>query len=108
MKRIYRKDYHYGCSSIREKLVYIKCNNCKYRFNDGSLKNSNILIKNIRLLPELSNTQRGIVCLLGTVFDGEFPSINKIAKTAKMNYGTVKRAIEALKEKQIIGVSSYN
>jgi len=102
LKRIYRKDYHYGCSSIRNKSAYIKCNNCEYRFNDGSLKNSNILIKNIRLLSELSNTQRGIVCLLGTVFDGEFPSINKIAKTAKMNYETVKRAIKALKEKQII------
>ena len=43
------------------------------------------MIKNIRILPELSNTQRGIVCLLGTVFEGEYPSINKIAKTAKMN-----------------------
>jgi hypothetical protein len=34
------------------------------------------LIKNIRILPELSNTQRGIVCLLGTVFKGGYP-INK-------------------------------
>ena len=108
LKRIYRKEYNYGCSSIRDKSAYIKCDNCEYRFKDGRLKDSNIMIKNIRILPELSNAQRGIICLLGTIFEGEYPSINKIAKTAKMNYGTVKRAIEALKEKQIIGVSSYN
>jgi len=58
-------------------------------------------------LPELSNTQRGIVCLLGTVFEGEYPSINKIVETAKMNFETVKRAIEVLKEKKIIDPSSY-
>jgi len=108
LKRIYRKEYNYGCSSIRDKSAYVKCDNCEYRFKDGRLKDSNILIKNIRILPELSNTQRGIACLLGTVFEGEYPSINKIAKTAKMNYGTVKCAIEALKEKQIIGVFLYN
>jgi len=108
LKKIYRKDYNYGCSSIRDKSAYIKCDHCEYRFKDGRLKDSNILIKNIRILPELSNTQRGIACLLGTVFEGEYPSINKIAKTAKMNYGTVKCAIEALKEKQIIGVFLYN
>ena len=108
LKRIYRKEYNYGCSSIRDKSAYIKCDHCEYRFKDGRLKDSNILIKNIRILPELSNTQRGIACLLGTVFEGEYPSINKIAKTAKMNYGTVKCAIEALKEKQIIGVFLYN
>lgn len=58
----------------------------------------NILIKNIRRLPELSNTQRGIICLLGTVFEVEYPSISKIAETAKMNFITVKRAIEVLKK----------
>jgi len=39
---------------------------------------------------------------------GEYPSINKIAKTANMNYETVKCAIEeALKEMQVIEKSLY-
>jgi predicted transcriptional regulator len=66
------------------------------------------LIKNIRILPELSNTQRGIVCLLGTVFEGEHPSINKIAETANMNHETVKNAIKILKEMLVIDEALYN
>jgi len=65
LNKIYRRAYHYGCSSIREILLYIRCENCNYRFEGGNLKESNILIKNLRLLPELSSTQRGIACLLG-------------------------------------------
>lgn len=108
LKKVYRKAYNYGCAGIRDKLNYIKCEACEYRFKDGKLKDSNILIKNIRILPELSNTQRGIVCLLGTVFEGEYPSINKIAETANMNYGTVKNAIKILKEMLVIDEALYN
>jgi len=107
LKKVYRKAYNYRCISIRDKLTYIKCEACGYRFKDGRLKDSNILIKNIRILPELSSTQRRIVCLLGTVFEGEYPSINKIAETPNMNFVTVKRAIEALKEMQVIEKSLY-
>ena len=60
LKNAYRKAYNYRCSGIRNKIAYIKCEACEYRFKDGKLKDSNILIKNIRILPELSNTQRGI------------------------------------------------
>ena len=108
LKKVCRKAYNYGCVGIRDKLVYIKCEACEYRFKDGKLKDSNILIKNIRILSELSNAQRGIACLLGTVFEGEHPSINKIAKTANMNFETVKRAIEVLKEMRVIEKSLYN
>lgn len=108
LKRVCWKAYNYGCSGIRDKLAYIKCEACEYRFKDGKLKDSNILIKNIRILPELSNTQRGIACLLGTVFEGEYPSINKIAETAKMNYETVKNAIKVLKEMRVIDEALYN
>lgn len=108
LKKVYRKAYNYGCAGIRDKLNYIKCEACEYRFKDGKLKDSNILIKNIRILPELSNTQRGIVCLLGTVFEGEYPSINKIADTTNMNYETVKNAIKILKEMLIIDETLYN
>ena len=68
LKNAYRKAYNYGCSGIRDKLAYIKCEACEYRFKNGKLKDSNILIKNIRILSELSNAQRGIACLLATVF----------------------------------------
>ena len=47
---------------------------------------------------QLSNTQRGIACLLGTVYDGESPSISEITEKAKMNFNTVKNVIEGLKE----------
>ena len=108
LKKVYRKAYKYGCSAIRDKLAYIKCDDCEYKFKDGKLKDSNILIKNIRILPELSSTQRGIACLLGTVFEGEHPSINKMAETAHMNSNTVKNAIKILKEMQVIDTSLYN
>jgi len=58
-------------------------------------------------LPELSSTQRGIVCLLGTVFEGEYPSINKIARTADMDYRTIKNVIRELKELEVIDKSIY-
>jgi len=108
LKRIYQKEYNYGCSSIRDKSAYIECDHCAHRFKDGKFKASNILIKNIRTLPELSNTQRGIVCLLGTVFEGEYPSINNIALKAKMDYRTVKKVIDDLNKKGIIDKFLYN
>ena len=108
LKKVYRKVYNCGCSSIRDKLAYIKCEACEYRFPNGKLKTSNILIENIRKLPELSNTQRGIVCLLGTVFEAEYPSISKIALKAKMDYRTVKKAIDDLNKKGIIDKFLYN
>jgi hypothetical protein len=108
LKKIYLKSYHYGCSGIREKLPYVRCEYCTYRFKGGQLSGSNILIKNMRLLPELTSSQRSILCLLGTLFDGEKPSLNKIAKTAGMNYKTVKSSYDALKEKGILDDSFYD
>ncbi len=99
LKKIYRKSYHYGCSGIRKKLPYVRCENCSYRFKGGNLSGSNILVRSLRLLPELTNTQRSVACLLGTVFDGENPSIYKIAKEAHMDWRVVKKAIRELKEK---------
>jgi len=95
------------CSGIRKKLPYVRCENCSYRFKGGQLGSRNILVRSLRLLPELSNSQRGVICLLGTVFDGENPSISRIAKVSGMNYFTVKRAIEVLKKKGIIDNSFY-
>jgi len=99
LKKIYRKAYHYGCSGIREKLSYVCCENCTYRFKGGQLGSRNILVRSLRILPELTNTQRSVACLLGTVFDGENPSISRIAKEAHMDWRVVKKAIRELKEK---------
>jgi hypothetical protein len=103
LKKVCRKaSYNYGCVGIRDRLAYIKCEVCEYRFKDGELKDSNILIKNIRILPELSNAEAKVALMLGIVFDGENPSVTKISKKTKMNYNTVKKAIMGLKGKGII------
>ena len=100
LKKVCRKaSYNYGCVGIRDGLAYIKCEVCEYRFKDGKLKDSNILIKNIRILPELSNTQRGIVCLLGTIFEGKIPSVYRITKEANMDWRIVNNAMKSLKKK---------
>jgi hypothetical protein len=102
LKNAYRKAYNYGCSGIRNKIVYIKCEACEYRFKDGKLKDSNILIKNIRILPELSNAQRGIACLLGTVFEGESPSVYRIAKETNMDWRIVNNIMINLEKKGFV------
>jgi hypothetical protein len=99
LKKIYLKTYHYGCSGIRGKLPYVRCENCTYRFRRGQLSGSNILVRSLRLLPELTSTQRSVACLLGTVFEGENPSISRISKEAHMDWRVVKKAISELKEK---------
>ena len=103
LKKIFRKAYNYGCNSIRDKLTYIQCDNCEYRFKDGKLKDSNILIKNIRILPELNNTQRGIICLLGPVFKGENPSVYRVAKEANMDWRIVNNTMKSLKKNGLFG-----
>ncbi len=102
LKNAYRKAYNYGCSGIRNKIAYIKCEACEYRFKDGELKDSNILIKNIRILPKLSNTQRGIACLLGTVFEGESPSVYRIAKETNMDWRIVNNIMKNLEKKGFV------
>ena len=99
LKKVYRKAYKYGCSAIRDQLAYIKCEDCEYRFKDGKLKTSNILVENIKMLPKLSNTERGIACLLGIVFDGENPSVNRIAKETNMDWRIVNNTMKSLKKK---------
>ncbi len=108
MEKLFKKGYRFKCSTIRETLPYIECSNCRFKFKGGRLGMGNILVKNIRKLPELTNTERGIACLLGTVFDGEEPSISKIALKTRMNYQTVEKAIDSLKKKGIIDKDKFN
>ena len=60
------------------------------------------MIKNIRILPELSNAQRGIVCLLGTVFEGESPSVYWIAKETNMDWRIVNNIMRNLEKKVLL------
>lgn len=102
IKDISKKFYNHRCSTIREKLPYIKCDKCKFKFEGGKLGMVNILIKNIRKLPGLTNTERGVALLLGTYYEGETPTNYEIAKRTGMNKNTVKEAIKGLKKKGII------
>ena len=102
IEKIFKKGYRFKCSTIRETLPYIKCSKCKYRFKGGVLGMGNILVKNIRKLPELDPSEQRVLLFLGTVFEGEEPSEYQIAKVVKMDKRTVKKAIENLKEKGII------
>jgi hypothetical protein len=107
---IYWKSYQYKKANIEDVFSWYN-NFCDVNVGivTGEISKLAVIdIDDLNLLPELSNTQRGIVCLLGTIFEGEYPSINKIAKTANMNFETVKRAIEVLKEMQVIEKSLYN
>jgi len=108
IKSISEKSYNYRCSTIREKLPYIRCDKCEFRFKGGRLGVKNILVKSIRKLLKLSSTESKIALLLGTYYEGEYPSINKIAEETKMNFDTVKNAIKVLKERGIINKSFYN
>ena len=102
VKNIFRRSYSYTCSRIRQELTYINCSNCEYMFRGGKLKMANILIQNIRKLPELSNAEAKIALLLGTYYEGEKPSLSELAYRGGMNYNTVKRAVERLKERGIL------
>ncbi|MBA7480866.1 hypothetical protein ES707_16329 [subsurface metagenome] len=105
LKKVFRKRYKLKCSKVRETLTYIECDKCRFKFKGGVLGVGNILVKNIRKLSGLTNTERGIACLLGTVFDGEKVTISKIALEARMNYQTVEKAIKRLEKKGIIKIT---
>jgi len=98
IEEIFKKSYKYKCSSIGEKLPFVNCDNCKFKFKGGKLKAGNILVRNLSKLKQISNTERGVVCLLGTIFDGEAVTINEIAMCANMDCRIVKKAVEGLQE----------
>ena len=102
MKKIFRKRYSFKCSTVRETLPYVECDKCRFKFKGGRLGTRNVLVKNIKKLPELSNTESRIALLLGTYYEGEKPTNYEIAKKTGMNKGTVKEAVKRLKEKGII------
>jgi hypothetical protein len=58
IKNIFKKAYKFSCSKIREVLPYINCEYCHYKFSEGKFKMSNILIHNLRKLPERIRTNK--------------------------------------------------
>ncbi|GAI08622.1 unnamed protein product, partial [marine sediment metagenome] len=99
---LFRKGYNLKCSTIRERLPFIKCDRCK-KFRKGLDEMvGSILIKNIRELPKITNTERGILCMLDVYFSGEKVSVNRIAEITNMNYQTIKKAIDNLRGKGIL------
>ena len=108
IQNIYARSYKYSCIKIREMLPFITCTNCKYKFGEGGeMKRANILLRNIRRLHKISNTQRGILCLLGTTFNGDYPTISEIEKNCKMNYQTIRKSLLELQEMGIIDPNIY-
>jgi hypothetical protein len=108
LKKVFRKRYSLKCSTVRETLPFIECDKCKFKFKGGRLGMGNILVKNIRKLPGLSNAEAKVALMLGTVFDGEEVSISKISLKAKMDYRTVENAIKSLKKKGVIDKEKFN
>ena len=102
LKKIFRKRYRFKCSTIRETLPYIECSKCKYRFKGGRLGMGSIIVKNIMKLSKLEPSEQRVLLFLGTIFEGENPSVNKITEITKMDFRTVDKAIKGLREKGII------
>jgi len=102
IKKVFRKGYKLKCSKVREFLPFIECDKCRFKFKGGVLGMGNVLVKDIRKLPGLSNTEAKVILMLGTVFDGEKPSNYAIAKKIGMDKRTVEKAVESLKKKKII------
>ncbi|RXG63936.1 hypothetical protein ES695_14950, partial [Candidatus Atribacteria bacterium 1244-E10-H5-B2] len=102
MKKLFRKRYRFKCSTIRETLPYIKCDKCRFKFKGGVLGMGNIIVKNIRKLPELDPSEQRVLLFLGTIFEGEKPSLTALSKRMGMHFDTVKGAVKRLEEKGII------
>ena len=98
VERIFNTSYNLGCSSIIKKLSYIECSNCKLKYKNGELKMSNPLVRHERKLLKMSNTDRGIATLIGTVYQREKVTPNKIANDTGMDYRTVSRSLKRLEE----------
>ena len=103
VEKLFKKAYNHKCSSIIEMLPYIRCDKCK-RFKGGLKKMyvGNAMIKNLRELPKITNTERGVLSLIDVYFSGENVTVNRIAEVANMDWRTVNNAVNSLKNKGIL------
>ena len=102
LKKVFKKRYKLKCSKVRETLPFIECDKCRFKFKGGRLGMGNVIVKNIMKLPELEPSEQRVLLFLGTVFEGENPSTNKIAEITKMDFRTVDKAVKGLRKKGII------
>lgn len=102
IKKVFRKRYNLKCFTVRETLPFIECDKCKFRFKGGKLGMGNIIVKNLRNLEKLDPSEQRVLLFLGTVFEGEKPSLTALSKKMGMHFDTVKGAVKRLKEKGII------
>jgi len=102
VENLFKKVYNYKCSSIIEKLPYIDCDSCEFKFKGGKLKMNNPIIHNLRRLGELEAGEQRVLLFLGSYFQGEKPLQSEIIKVSKLSKSTVIRAMKGLREKQFI------
>lgn len=102
VENLFKKVYNYKCSSIMERLPYINCEGCKYRFKGDKFKMSNPIIKNLRKLGDLEAGEQRVLLFLGSYFQDEKPSQSEIIRVSKLSKPTVIKAMRGLKEKGII------
>ncbi len=62
----------------------------------------NLLLKNVRRMPELTGTEANIAVLLGSYNEGECPSNQELAKKTGLKESTIKKAIRTLRKKDMI------
>lgn len=61
-----------------------------------------ILLKNIKRLPELTKTESNLAILLGTYKEGECPSNRELAKKMNLKERTIQKAMRTLRKKDMI------
>lgn len=61
-----------------------------------------LLIKNVRKMPELTQTERNLVIILGAYKEGELPSNLELAKEMNLKESTIKKAVRTLRKKDMI------
>jgi len=102
VNNIFKKAYNFKCSTIRKKLSFIDCSDCKYKFKGGKLGMKNIIVQNLRNLDKLNSSEQRILLFLGSYFEGENPSLTALSNKVGMHFNTAKKAVAGLKEKGII------
>ena len=62
----------------------------------------NLLIKNVRKMPELNGTERNLIIILGQYHEGECPSDRELARKTGLKESTIKKAMRTLRKKDMI------
>ncbi len=102
VNNIFKKAYNFKCSTIRKKLSFIDCSDCKYKFKGGKLGMKNIIVQNLGNLDKLNSSEQRILLFLGSYFEGEKPSLTALSNKVGMHFNTAKKAVASLEKKGII------